>query len=192
MITIETGSILDFKGDCIVNPANSFLRHGAGLAKIIADAATALPQKPPNASVAELHEWSADCDRRRMRGIGWWKEQHAHALIPTGGAGWTSAAALPYKGIVHAVGPIWGGGGYYEAGLLRTAHRSALITAWLHGCRSVAFPAISCGIFGYPAVAAAECAIEGAVYTAATRTMDVAFYPFGFEAEYEAALAARS
>jgi O-acetyl-ADP-ribose deacetylase (regulator of RNase III) len=62
--------------------------------------------------------------------------------------------------VIHAVGPVWRGGEAGEAGLLASAHRRSLEIALDLGARTVAFPAISCGIYGYPPELAAPVAIE--------------------------------
>jgi O-acetyl-ADP-ribose deacetylase (regulator of RNase III) len=64
--------------------------------------------------------------------------------------------------VIHAVGPIWRGGGEGEPELLASAHRRALEVAAELGCRSVAFPAISCGVYGYPPEQAAPIALAEA------------------------------
>ena len=71
----------------------------------------------------------------------------------------TSAGNLPAKYVIHTVGPYWTGGGSGEAELLASCHARSLEVAAELGCRTVAFPAISCGIFGYPAERAAPVAI---------------------------------
>lgn len=159
MISIVQGSILDFEGDTIVNPANSFLRHGAGLAKVIADAAA-----PPDS-------------HKHVRGR-WWAEQRHHPSVPTGACAWTSAGALPYKGIIHAVGPIYGGGTYFEAELLERVHESVIETAWNNNCKSVAIPAISCGLFRFPVELAAGIALSVAKGAWDGYPLDISFYLF--------------
>lgn len=134
MTTLHRGSILASNVDYIVNPANSFLRHGAGLAKVIADAAA-----PKDSAIR----------------AGWWREQRKAPLIATGNAHMTSAGALPYKGIIHAVGPVWNGGQFYERQLLVSAYHKALDLAEKAGGKSIAFPAISAGLFGFPISSAA-------------------------------------
>jgi len=79
---------------------------------------------------------------------------------PTGQARITSGFSLPAKYIIHAVGPIWHGGGQGEELLLASAYRSALKLADEHACRSIAFPAISTGIYGYPLEAATDIAVK--------------------------------
>lgn len=79
---------------------------------------------------------------------------------PTGKAIITSAYGLPCRYVVHAVGPVWQGGLANEAELLRQTYRSALQVAHDHRCESVALPAISAGLSGYPLAQAAEIAVE--------------------------------
>ena len=82
---------------------------------------------------------------------------------PTGTAVITPAFRLEAQGVrfvIHAVGPIWRGGGQGEAERLAGAYRESLRLAAEHGCRSVAFPAISTGVYGYPLEDAAEVALR--------------------------------
>jgi len=69
---------------------------------------------------------------------------------PTGSAVITSAGALAVRHVIHAVGPVWQGGSQGEAGLLAGAYRRSLELAVEHDCRSIAFPALSTGAYGYP------------------------------------------
>jgi O-acetyl-ADP-ribose deacetylase (regulator of RNase III) len=64
--------------------------------------------------------------------------------------------------VIHTVGPVWHGGGHGEPELLESCHRRSLEVARELGARTIAFPAISCGIYGYPAELAAPIAIEAA------------------------------
>jgi O-acetyl-ADP-ribose deacetylase (regulator of RNase III) len=118
--------------DAIVNAANSALIPGGGVDGAINRAAG-----------PEL--------ARAMRGLGG---------CPTGEARITPGFALPARYVIHAVGPVWRGGDRGEADLLASAYRSALALAAAHGCRSVAFPAISTGVYGYPLDRATAIAIE--------------------------------
>jgi len=79
---------------------------------------------------------------------------------PTGEARITPGFNLSAKYVIHAVGPIWQGGDAGEAGLLAGAYRTALALARAHECRSIAFPAISTGIYGYPLEEATRIAVE--------------------------------
>lgn len=81
---------------------------------------------------------------------------------PAGDAKATTAGRLPARWVIHAVGPKWRGGGSGEADLLAAAHRRALEVARELGARTVAFPAISCGIYGYPPEHAAPVAVKAA------------------------------
>lgn len=77
----------------------------------------------------------------------------------TGSAVATSAGNLTAKWVFHAVGPVWRGGVTGEEKLLRSAYRRCLELAVEHACRSVAFPAISTGVYGYPLDMAAEASL---------------------------------
>ena len=74
----------------------------------------------------------------------------AAAPCPTGEARLTPGFRLPARFVIHAVGPVWHGGGAGEADLLASAYRSTVRLAAEHGLSSLAFPAISTGIYGYP------------------------------------------
>jgi len=76
----------------------------------------------------------------------------------TGDAKATGAGELPARFVIHTVGPVWRGGGHGEAELLASCHRRALEVAEELGARTVAFPAISCGVYGYPPEQAADVA----------------------------------
>jgi O-acetyl-ADP-ribose deacetylase (regulator of RNase III) len=77
----------------------------------------------------------------------------------TGDAKITPGFALPARYVIHTVGPVWKGGNHREPELLASCHRRSLELARQHGVRSIAFPAISCGIYGYPVDQAAPIAI---------------------------------
>src|SRR3954453_14245060 len=78
---------------------------------------------------------------------------------PTGDAKATPGFALPARWIIHTVGPVWRGGGHGEADLLASCYRRSLEVADELGARSVAFPAISTGVYGYPRAEAADIAV---------------------------------
>jgi O-acetyl-ADP-ribose deacetylase (regulator of RNase III) len=78
---------------------------------------------------------------------------------PTGEARLTPGFRLPARFVIHAVGPIWRGGSAREAELLASAYRSSLEIARAEGLKSVAFPAISTGIYGYPLASATRVAV---------------------------------
>jgi O-acetyl-ADP-ribose deacetylase (regulator of RNase III) len=81
----------------------------------------------------------------------------------TGDAKVTPGFALPARFVIHTVGPVWKGGNHGEAELLASCHRRSLELAREHGLRSIAFPAISCGVYGYPVEQAARIAVGVAV-----------------------------
>lgn len=78
----------------------------------------------------------------------------------TGSAKVTAAYRLPCEYVIHTVGPVWQGGERGEAELLASCYRECLREADKRACRSVAFPAISCGVYGYPKQAATDIAID--------------------------------
>ena len=79
---------------------------------------------------------------------------------PTGSARITLGYRLPAKFVIHTVGPVYRGGQHGEPELLAACHRNSMALAAEHRCRTVAFPAISCGVYGYPANEAARIAVE--------------------------------
>lgn len=79
---------------------------------------------------------------------------------PVGEARLTPGFRLPARYVIHAVGPVWHGGTQGEAEFLASAYRSSLVLARDHGCRSIAFPAISTGIYGYPLDEATRIAVN--------------------------------
>lgn len=132
VLALVRGDITRIAADAIVNAANSGLRGGGGVDGAIHRAGGA-------SIMAEL--------RSRYEGC------------PTGGAVATGAGQLPARWVIHAVGPRWAGGRHRERELLASAYREALARADELGARSVTFPAISCGIYGYPLEEAARVAL---------------------------------
>jgi O-acetyl-ADP-ribose deacetylase (regulator of RNase III) len=132
-VTVEAiqGDITRERVDAIVNAANGELRRGGGVCGAIFAAAG--PEL--DAACAAIGQ----CD--------------------TGDAVVTPGFDLPARWIVHTVGPVWHGGGQDEPALLASCYRRSIEVAAAAGARSLAFPAISTGIFGYPARAAAEIAV---------------------------------
>jgi O-acetyl-ADP-ribose deacetylase (regulator of RNase III) len=82
------------------------------------------------------------------------------AGCPTGEARITKGYRLKARHVIHTVGPIWRGGTAGEPELLTGCYRNSLALAWRHGLKSVAFPAISTGVYGYPKQAATEIAVR--------------------------------
>lgn len=189
-ITIFQGSILAVKADAIINPANSFLYNGAGLAGVIQRAATAVPngyttREDGSESPSERRYYAASAAATKYE-----QERKDHALIATGAAGVTSAGALPYKGIIHVVGPIWAGGQFHEDDLLFSAYSEAFEAAVQRGWTSVAAPAVSAGIFGMPIGNVAINAVLAANYYATKLDVTFALMDDDHVVEFEATLAA--
>lgn len=97
---------------------------------------------------------------------------------PTGEARITAGFALPAEFVIHTVGPVWRGGGQDEPEQLAACYRNVLKLAQAHGISSIAFPAISAGIYGYPADAAAQIAVDS-LRSAPWRPERVIFCTFG-------------
>lgn len=100
---------------------------------------------------------------------------------PTGEARITKGYRLPVRYVIHTVGPVYRGGGFGEAALLAACYRNSLALAVAHGARSIAFPAISCGVYGYPVPEAARIAIGtvAEVLAGSARIERVVFACFG-------------
>lgn len=111
---------------------------------------------------------------------------------PTGEARITAGHALPARHVIHTVGPVWSGGDAGEAALLAACYRNALALAAAHDLASIAFPAISCGVYGYPHAAAAAVAVNAVRdVTAALARLDLvlfACFDAGMLAHYQALL----
>lgn len=135
-IQLLKGDITSIEVDVIVNAANSRLLGGGGVDGAIHKAG----------GPAIMHE----CDLIRKKSGG----------CPTGEAVITTAGELPASKVIHTVGPVWRGGKYNEALLLRSAYENSLRLAEKHNLASIAFPNISTGVYGYPLEAAADIAIE--------------------------------
>lgn len=82
---------------------------------------------------------------------------------PTGDAKLTRGHRLPARYVIHTVGPVWQGGAHREAELLASCYARSIEVAAAAGCRSLAFPAISCGVYRYPAAAATAIAVHSVV-----------------------------
>jgi O-acetyl-ADP-ribose deacetylase (regulator of RNase III) len=99
--------------------------------------------------------------------------------------------ALPARWVIHTVGPVWHGGHQGEPGLLAACYRNAMSLAAVHGIDSIAFPAISCGVFGYPVELAVPLAVRTVRAWEGARPARVVFSCFdpGMAARYRAMLA---
>lgn len=112
---------------------------------------------------------------------------------PTGEARITEGYALKARRVIHTVGPIWRGGGQGEPDLLAACYRNSLDLAREHGLRTIAFPAISTGVYGYPADQAAAIAVETCKLSAAPDVFDrVIFCCFSDRSAQEHRRAARA
>jgi O-acetyl-ADP-ribose deacetylase len=131
-LRIVTGDITRLKVDAIVNAANSTLLGGGGV-----DGA--------------IHRGAGPRLLAACRPLGG---------CPTGEARITAGFDLPARWVIHTVGPVWQGGGRGESGLLRACYLNALKLALEYEVRSIAFPGISTGVYGYPKAQAAELALE--------------------------------
>ncbi|MGD1995847.1 MAG: macro domain-containing protein [Anaerolineae bacterium] len=137
-LELVEGDITKLDTDAIVNAANEHLAHGGGVAGVISGVGGPVIQR-------ESSEWV-----RR------------HGPVPTGSAAITSGGDLKARAVIHAVGPIYDSTPR-SADLLASAVRSALQMADEHDLESVALPAISTGIFGYPMEEASQVMLQAAI-----------------------------
>ena len=112
---------------------------------------------------------------------------------PTGEARITDGHALPARHVIHTVGPVWHGGMEGEAQQLASCYRSCLQLADRHGLNSIAFPAISCGVYGYPPERAVAIAVDSVNAWPGARPERVLFCCFDrtMAQRYEASLATK-
>jgi O-acetyl-ADP-ribose deacetylase (regulator of RNase III) len=164
MIELVLGDITEQEVDAIVNAANPSLLGGGGV-----DGA--------------IHRAGGPAILAECRELGGCEPGDAKA---------TGAGALPARHVIHGVGPVWRGGGSGEAELLARVHRRAVELADELGCRSLAFPAISTGAYGYPIELAAKVAVAATTEALAEHPrVDVARFVFRDEetlARYQHAL----
>ncbi len=138
VLELVQGDITELDTDAIVNAANERLAHGGGVAGVISRKGGPLIQRESSA----------------------WVRQHGPVV--TGSAAITSGGRLKARYVIHAVGPVYRGAPR-EAELLASAVRAALHVADEHGLKSIALPAISTGIFGYPMEEAARVMLRAAI-----------------------------
>ncbi|MCC2656037.1 MAG: hypothetical protein K0Q76_1145 [Panacagrimonas sp.] len=103
---------------------------------------------------------------------------------PTGEARITPGFGLPARHVIHTVGPVWRGGSHGEADLLAACYRNCLRLATENGVKTIAFPAISCGVYGYPVMDATRIAVHetrAALRSGASGIEPVQFVCFGDE-----------
>lgn len=126
VIQARHGDLTGEETEAIVNAANTHLAHGGGVA----------------GAIVRSGGWIIQAESER-----WVRE---HGLVPTGQVAVTGGGSLRARYVIHAVGPVWRGGGQNEEALLRSAVWNSLVKAHEMDLRSIALPAISSGIFGFP------------------------------------------
>lgn len=136
-LRLVRGDVTEADVDAVVNAANSSLLGGGGV-----DGA--------------IHRRGGPAILKACRAL---RKSGYPDGLPTGAATTTTAGDLPARAVIHAVGPVWRGGQAGEADLLRRTYAAALAEARTHGFRSVAFPSISTGAYGYPVGPAAAVAL---------------------------------
>lgn len=163
-IRIVRTDITKLEVDAIVNAANETLLGGGGVdgaihraaGPLLLDACRKIPEVRPG------------------------------VRCPTGEARITPGFDLPAKHVIHTVGPVWHGGTANERELLTSCYRQSLELAAASGITTIAFPAISCGVYGFPADQAAKLAVA----VARNRAGSIAVSLVAFDDKIEAALAA--
>ena len=138
LIAVWQGDITKLEADAIVNAANELMLGGGGV-----DGA--------------IHRAAGPRLVEACREV---TEVRPSVRCPTGECRVTPGFDLPAKYVIHTVGPVWRGGENGEPEVLRSCYRHSLEAAVEHTCRTIAFPAISCGVFGYPLQQAAETSVD--------------------------------
>lgn len=138
VLQLIRGDITDVEADAIVNAANSKLMGGGGVDGAI--------HRRGGPRILE------ECKKIRATE---WPEG-----LPTGKAVITSGGNLKAKNVIHTVGPVWRGGNHGEAALLAQAYQNSLKLAAFKGLKTIAFPAISAGAYGYPVEDASRVAVK--------------------------------
>jgi O-acetyl-ADP-ribose deacetylase (regulator of RNase III) len=161
-LEVRQTDIVTLAVDAIVNAANTTLLGGGGVDGAI----------------------------HRAAGPQLLEECHGLHGCPTGEARITRGYRLPAKHVIHTVGPVWGGGTDGEAALLAACYRACLRLAKQHDLRSIAFPAISCGVYRYPAAQAVAIAVrECSAEKSRLECIIFACFDAGMRALYEEELA---
>jgi O-acetyl-ADP-ribose deacetylase (regulator of RNase III) len=170
-IEVVLDDITTLEVDAIVNAANEALLGGGGV-----DGA--------------IHRAAGPGLLAECRSL---PEVHAGVRCPTGEARITGGHALPARHVIHTVGPVWRGGEQGEARRLASCYGSCLQLAESHDLRSIAFPAISCGVYGYPPERAAAIAVDAVKTWPGVRLERVLFCCFDrtMARRYDDLLAAR-
>ncbi|MDR7520592.1 MAG: O-acetyl-ADP-ribose deacetylase [Armatimonadota bacterium] len=161
-LTLVRGDITTQEVDAIVNAANSRLVGGGGVDGAI--------RRAGGPAIEE------ECAAIRARQGG----------CPTGSAVITGAGRLPARYVIHAVGPVWQGGGHGEADLLASAYRASLALAARQGARTVAFPSISTGAYGYPVEQAARIALRTVAEVLKEQAFDEVRFVLFSQKDYDA------
>ena len=149
-VRLLQGDITEQRVDAIVNAANSALRPGGGV----------------DGAIHRAGGPAIEAEARRIGGC------------PPGSAVATTAGDLIARYVIHAVGPVWHGGDQGEPELLASAYRESLARATELGCRSIAFPAISTGVYGYPLDLAATVALDAVAAAGDIALPDIRFVLF--------------
>jgi O-acetyl-ADP-ribose deacetylase (regulator of RNase III) len=168
-IEIIQGDITKMQVDTIVNAANSSLLGGGGVDGAI--------HRAGGSAILE------ECKQIRAKQDG----------CPTGEAVITGAGKLSAKFVIHTVGPVWNGGQRNEPQKLANCYRNSLLLAVENGCKTIAFPNISTGVYGYPKEEAATIAFQAvADFLSGNNTLEKVIFVCFDEENYELLLSEQS